>query len=123
MAAVVAFVSASRPESTWNGAPRLAWPTKLKLPALRVAGAAGCAGVCALAAAVPADQSRTQVKPRLAIRLFVEVFVDVRFIVEAPINCRPATELDSGCRQSSQCIRTRVGIAQDRTNLGKNELM
>jgi hypothetical protein len=48
--------------------------------ALRLAGASGGAAVCAKAAAVPADQSRAQVKPRPAMRLDA----DVRFILKAP---------------------------------------
>src|SRR6267154_6825779 len=81
MAALVPLVSASRPESTWKGAPKFAWPTKLKSTALRVAGASGGGVVCAIAPAVPADQSRAQVKPKPAIRFVA----DARFISEISI--------------------------------------
>jgi hypothetical protein len=37
--------------------------------ALRVAATSGAAVVCAMAVAVPADQSRAQIRPRLAVRL------------------------------------------------------
>src|SRR5882762_6926485 len=87
MAALVPFVSASRPESTWKGAPKFAWPTKLKSTALRVADASGGAAVCAMATAV--DQSRAQVKPRQPTR----IAADARFILEAPFIRRLQTQV------------------------------
>src|ERR1700732_1521270 len=81
MAALPPFVSASRPESTWKGAPRLAWPTKLKSTALSVAGASIGAPVCALAMPIPAANDRsTGANPKRAMRLVA----DARFIEKTP---------------------------------------
>jgi hypothetical protein len=67
-----AFVSASRPEAMWNGAPRFAWPTKLKSMALRSAGASGGAVACATGRP---EQSANQAET-------VRLDADVHFILK-----------------------------------------
>src|SRR3981081_3635132 len=90
MAALPPFLSASRPESTWKGAPRLACPTKLKSTALSVAGASGAA-VCALAMPPAAKDRSTDAKPRRAIRLLA----DARSIEQTPLISFVALKADT----------------------------
>src|SRR5258707_3372183 len=72
MAALPPFLSASRPESTWKGAPRLACPAKLKSTALSLAGASIGAPVCALAAPMPAAKDSADTHPKRAMRLLAD---------------------------------------------------